>query len=177
MCNLELIPLIEEYKQGIWKNFDSLYGVFERLIQYYSRRLDLDDSQQELTVFFIELLYRIPLDKFEKNDSVNIQKYLAASIRNKYIALSKAQQIHKEMTAELIDNIPSSSYSLENNAILVAGLGRLTPKQNKIIIYKYIYGYSDCEISAQLHISRQAVNRLKIRGLLVLKEFMENKKI
>ena len=50
-------------------------------------------------------------------------------------------------------------------------LNCLSQKQKLIMIYKYIYGYSDIEISMLLNISRQAVNRLKNRAITTLKEY------
>ena len=46
----------------------------------------------------------------------------------------------------------------------------LTALQRKVLVIRYLYGYSDAEIADQLHISRQAVNRAKNRAVAVLKE-------
>lgn len=49
----------------------------------------------------------------------------------------------------------------------------LTELQRKIILLKYIYGYSDQEIANRLKISRQAVNRAKNRGVKIIRENYE----
>ncbi len=48
----------------------------------------------------------------------------------------------------------------------------MNEKQKSVLIYKYVYGYSDCEIACALGITRQAVNGLKNRALTVLKELL-----
>ncbi|HAQ41984.1 MAG TPA: hypothetical protein DCM73_14895 [Clostridiales bacterium] len=45
----------------------------------------------------------------------------------------------------------------------------LTELQKKIIVYRYIYGYSSQEIAQKLKVSRQAVNRTKNRAIKVIK--------
>lgn len=61
------------------------------------------------------------------------------------------------------------SLSLEDRLELREMLGGLTDVQQKVIIAKYLDGYSDAEIAARLHISRQAVNRAKNRAIAYLK--------
>lgn len=50
----------------------------------------------------------------------------------------------------------------------------LTNLQKKIIILKYIHGFSDQEIANSLCISRQAVNRAKNRGISIIKAIYED---
>ena len=53
--------------------------------------------------------------------------------------------------------------------------GNLTERQKHILVLKYRYGYSDAELSEKLHITRQAVNRAKNRGLQELRKSHEEK--
>ncbi len=53
---------------------------------------------------------------------------------------------------------------LENDCFLF-----LTEQQRKIIVYRYIYGYSIQEISDKLNVSRQAVNRTKNRAIKIIR--------
>lgn len=173
MYNVELYPLISKYQKGDTTVFDTIYNVFEHLIIYYNRHLSFDDALQELNVFLVELLYQVPLDKFVPDESISLKKYIATSIRNKYIALSKQKQMQDSLFVEYCEGIAAYSAPFEDKLILSEVLLLLTEKQNQVIVYKYFYGYSDSEISAHLHISRQAVNRLKTRGLLELKRLLE----
>jgi len=174
MCDLKLISLIKEYQKGNMTDFDIIYGEFEKLIFSFSRKLDYSDTIQDLNLFFVELLYQISLDRFCNDESGALKKYIAVAIRNRYIALSKIQKIQNDLFTEYCEHLSAINQNFENNIVLLSGLSLLTHKQRRIIVDKYIYGYSDIEISESLHISRQAVNRLKTRGLLILKKYLED---
>ena len=175
MCNSELFPLIEEYQSGNMSHFEILYKVFEKLLFYYSKKLDYDDALQELNVFLVELLHQLSLDKFCIDESYGLKRYISASIKHKYIALSKLHQAYNSLFVEYCEQISFSDSDFEESLFLSDGLLLLSVRQRQIIVRKYICGYSDFEIAENLHISRQAVNRLKIRGLLILKKYFEEK--
>lgn len=160
------------------EHFEKIYEVFKKLILYYVRRLKRDeDAFQELNIFLIELLYQIPLDRFCIDQSCDLKNYIAVSIRNRYISYSKMKQIQETLFVDYCEQIAACEGEIEdfeNSMIIAQGLALLTKKQKLVINYKYTCGYSDAEISEELHISRQAVHRLKTRGLLILKEFLEN---
>ena len=173
MYNLDFIPLVRTDQEANTNAFDKIYEVFERSIRFYAARLHDDDALQELNVFLIELLYQLPLNKFYMNETCDLQKYIAACIRNKYLQLSKSKSAQEWIGLDCCDYFLSCEPINDNHLTLSSALQLLTEKQRLIIIYKYYYGYSDVEISNFLHISRQAVNRTKTRGLLVLRTYME----
>lgn len=178
MYNIELIPLIKDLQNGNHQQFDRIYIVFEKLLIHYSYLTKDDDLLQELQVFLVELLYKISLDKFNLDTSIDLKKYIAVSIRNKYISYSKTKKAYEKFTVEFCEEIAADKgelENLENQMLLSEGLSQLTTRQKQIVIYKYIYEYSDIEIAKQLHISRQAVNRLKTRALIALRNFFKNR--
>lgn len=178
MYNAELIPLIKAYQNGDKKQFQKIHEVFEKLISYYAHRLKCDDDiLQELNVFLVELILRLPLDRFSMDETTGLQQYIAVSIRNRYISYSKQKQVREAMFVDYCEQLAAYGEGFDNyerRVILAEALSMLTAKQKQVIIYKYIYGYSDTEISEDLHITRQAVNRLKTRGLLILREFLKD---
>ena len=97
MCNSELYLLIQKYQSGDKSEFEKIFDVFKKLISLYSKRLNCDDTYQELCLFLINLLCIIKLDKFRPDDSIELQKYIAAAIRNRYIALSKQKQQYESV--------------------------------------------------------------------------------
>lgn len=48
----------------------------------------------------------------------------------------------------------------------------LSKKQHIVLKLSYLYGFSDIEIAKKLNISKQAVNKIKKRGLKILNEFL-----
>lgn len=180
MRNIELIPLILSIRDGQHKNFESLYELYRNLIVYFGRRLKDDDSIQELTVFLLEIIYTINLSNFTQDKSYDLKKYIAASIRNKYIALSKSKQLIANMNVEFSeeftpDKISQISHNdnVDNKLLLSDAMQRLTSHQRKIILFRYYYGYSTKEIADHLHVSRQSVNQTLLRGLHTLREYIE----
>lgn len=171
MCNKLIIKTAEEIKKHDMSHFGELYNVFEGLLRFYEKKLAYDDAGQELTLFFIELIYGLNTDKFKPDESDTLKRYIAVSIKNKYIALSKNNQRYVRFSNELYDNTGYYSIDPEIGISLSEGLRLLTERQRLAVAYRYIYGFSDVEIASMLEISRQAVNRLEARGLAVLKEY------
>ena len=172
MRNRYLKPIIEKFKKQDMSVFEIIYGEFQKLIKFYSRKLCYDDAAGDLTLFFIELLYQIDLKKFYSDDSVSIKKYIAVCIRNQYIALSKKWDSYRKISNKLYENIDGYLPDFEERFSLIESMDILSEKQKMIIIYKYIYGYSNFEIAVLLGVSCQAVNQLKNRALSNLKGFL-----
>ncbi len=171
MCNYQLKKLIEDFKKQDMLSFGPIYEEFKRYINFYSKKLGLEDALQELTVFLIELLYDIELSRFPTDSSDGLTRYIAVAIRNKYIALSKENSRYASMCAELYESEVFYCDSTVEKVCIEEALEKLTHRQRLIIIYKYILNYSDAEISLLLGVSRQAVNRIKNRAFVVLREF------
>jgi len=172
MCNLVLKPLIKKFKEQNMSVFPTIYENFKKLINVYASRLFYEDGVSDLTLFLIELLYNIDLSRFEEDETFGIKKYIAVCIRNKYIALSMQKDIYINNTLPLLD-IAAFENDCFDDAILISQVLKvLNEKQKSVLVYKYIYGYSDCEIADNLGITRQAVNGLKNRALAVLKELL-----
>ena len=89
MCNKELLAIAEEIKNKDMSHFKELYDNFGALIHHFEIKLGYVDAGQELTVFLLELIYSLNTDRFLPDDSEEFNRYIVASIRNKYIALSK----------------------------------------------------------------------------------------
>ncbi len=171
MKNSLLKCLIGKFRAQDMTAFSLIYDEFKRLIYLYSGRLCDDDSVQDLTLFLIELLYSIDISRFTSDNSDSLKRYIAVSLKNKYIALSKEGEQYKKMCGEFYDGLYFTQAPPKEEIELVEALECLTSRQKIIIIYKYIYCLSDSEISNRLGISRQAVNRLKNRALITLKQF------
>ena len=171
MENMCLISLVEKVKEKDMSSFPLIFSEFEKLIKIYAFRFGGDDTVQDLTVFLIELLYKIDLSIFERDESDSLKRYIAVSIRNRYIYLSRQNaKFQFESEISYLDDRPSK-ISLSDRYFLKEALSRLSDKQKEIVVYKYIYSYSDAEIADFLKVTRQAVNRLKNRAIGILKEF------
>lgn len=172
MCNRCLKIKIKRFKNQDMAVFEQIYDEFKKLIMYYAVKLHYDDASSDLTLFFIELLYQMDLSRFKDDESDTISKYISVAIKNQYIALSAQNEQYIKVSNKLYDNLDGYFPNFEERFSLAESIKVLSRKQQAIIIYRYIYGYSDCEIALLLGITRQAVNRIKNRALLILKEFL-----
>ena len=163
MCNRELILWIKQLRTGNHCVFDLLYEAFGKLIRYYAKRL-----------FFLELLHRLDTSRFPPDESSALQKYIAVSLRNQYIALSRAAQLRRDTTAEYCEEISVCETDPDTRLVLADALARLTGRQRQIVVYKYCCGYSIREIGERLHISRQAANQTLQRGLLIMRQYLDD---
>lgn len=169
MNNNDIKSIILKYQSHTSTDIERIYIQFSRLIYYYSNKIGDEDSAQELTLFLLELLKSIDTSMFESNDTDELQRYISVCIRNKYIALAVERRKHEASAAELDESIGSEQISHDDRIAILNGLSTMHSKQRTVIILRYYYGYSDAEIAKHLKISRQAVGKLRNKGLLHLK--------
>ena len=169
MENKELLPLLEEIKQQNMERFNEVYALFERLLICFCFRLGDDDAMQELTLFLLELIDSLDTGKFERDESQTVKRYIAVSLRNRYIALSRQRSNIRMMSNELYEGLAVNLPEAEQIELRQA-LKRLPDKERLVIAYRYFYGYSTQEIARRLCMTRQGVNRIKKRGLMMLKK-------
>ncbi len=171
MSNCILKELIIKFIMGDMKQFHLIYEVFEKLITHYAFKLGGDDAKQELNIFLIELLYGMDIDLFEPDESDGLQRYISVCIRNKYIKISRENANYANSLAQLYENQVLYTNNLDEHIDIEEALALLPDKQRLIVIYRYIYNYSDDEIAARLGVSRQSVHKLRCKALAVLKQF------
>lgn len=148
---------------------------FNPLIKKYSRSLNYDGAYSDLVINLIEIIRCIPILKNESmQKEACIVAYIANSLRYKYIQLSKKYSEIYKMEVELNEQIlgSKSDDNIENHILINMLLDKLPELQRKVLIEKFIKDHTDVEIANNLHISRQAVNKTKNRGLKNLKKYL-----
>lgn len=171
MLNKQLLKLIEEYQNHRMENFHLIYEVFCKLIFTYGKQIGEKEASQDLSIFLVELLFKIDISKFEKDESDDLQRYIAVCLRNEYYAMLKRKQHMLTYYDELTYDIPENTYNPENALLIKDCLSNISENQRRILILRYFYDFSDSQIAEKLHISRQAVNKARKKGLETLKEF------
>ena len=86
MCMSNLYQLIICAKRNCNSAKIALVEQFSPIITKYANKLSYEDAQQDLIVFFLELLPDIPE---RLNDDAEIISYIAKSIYHQYIKLAK----------------------------------------------------------------------------------------
>lgn len=175
MNNQDLKPIILQYQSHSASGIEQIFTQFSRLIYYYANRIGDEDASQELTLFLLELLKSMDVAQFETNKTDSLQRYISVSIRNKYIALAVEYQKRDALTAELDEFTGSERINCDDRIEILSGLSAIHSKQRAVIILRYYYGYSDAEIAKYMNISRQAVGKLRNKGLQHLKVILSEK--
>ena len=169
MKNREFIYCITEYRKGDRNAVLPLLKQFEGLIFHYKAKSNIEDICEELTAFLLEMFDKINLGLFENQEGDGINRYIAVSVGHKFIALSKEHDKNRAFQT-IAERDTGYTADLCQDEILRETLSVLTPRQREVILYKYIYLYSDSEIAESLNISRQAVNQIKNRSVGILRE-------
>lgn len=152
------------------KSYLKLIEKFQPLLKKYAYLLNYEDAYNDMQLALLELTQIIPIQNFKNNDNdAFLISYISKSMKNKYIALSsKNQKTQSHMLLsldEMIDCTDENNKDIKFNIVIELNLDSLTELQKKVIICRYYYGYSDVEIAKILGISRQAVNKLRNRGI------------
>ena len=149
----------------------SLLEKYDKLLHKYARQLEYEDAYEDLRVFFLSILCRMKNQPILEKSEGEIVNYIAFSVKNQSIAISKARKLHRELCFSelseeqmfIVEEIASaeetasiSDFFPENNP--------LSDSEKDILVKIFIDGYSATEISKMYNISRQAVNQTKLRA-------------
>ena len=166
-----LCELILEAKNG---NRDAMMEIIERftpIIKKYSFKLNYEDTEQDLILNLIQVIYNMPLMDMDGK----AVSYIVNSIHHCYIMhlrkhiLKREREtlFDQEFMASCNDNLHIYS---EIHIDLQRALDKLSAIQREIIISKFILSKSDKEITAALKISRQSVYKNKLKALEILRD-------
>lgn len=170
--NDDLYTLITQSKN---KNKDStlkIVDTFMPLIKKYTRKLNYDGADTDLTISLINLIKKMPTDENEllQKDKV-IVSYISISIKNEYIRLS--QKHSKVSKTEILyeDDILNAlqCYNENYDFIIEDLLSDLSELQKKVIKSIFLMDIKEIDLAKSLNISRQAVNKTKNIALKKLK--------
>lgn len=132
--------------------------------------MDGEDTKQDLIIHLIKLVNNMPIDNKNLFEDKNIVGYIAKSIRNEYIKLSKKRNKININEMELSLQIEISHEDSEPEFEILDMFKVLTKKEAYIMKLLYVYYLSVNEIADYMKISRQAVNQSKNRALKKIKE-------
>lgn len=166
-------PLFKQLLQA--QNGDELakVGIFKKFlpcIKGFSKKLNYEEAETDLTIFLLEFINKINLKKFENRSEGEIVIYIHRAFKCKYINTLK-QLINKKIeTADLETDIMCCDHYAEiEPEYIFYLLIDLTDLQRKIIIGKYENDYTDIEIAELYGVSRQTINKQKKKAIEKIK--------
>lgn len=157
-----------EIRKGNEEIVEDIIGIFNPLLNKYSKLLDGEDTRQDLILYLLKIINKIPIDSF--NDDRAIFSYISKAIRNEYIKLSKKLDRKNINEVELNLEIEIGHENFDSEMEIIDLFKILTERESYIIKLIYVYYLSVSEVAQFLKISRQSVNKTKNRALKKLKE-------
>lgn len=167
---LNLYTLIKSFKKGNEDAFEEILDIFKPLLNNLQRKNPYNDIYQELSIFLFEVLKKIPIHKDIFKEDKYIVSYITRSIKNHFIRINK--KYSKITNYEISDEVtPLNDIHIDTHHIIFTDLlNTLTDLEKQIIKYKYLYLYSDMEISELQNVSRQYINKIRKNALKKLQK-------
>lgn len=170
-----VLELLKDAQNGNIGAKEELYKKFLTYIKYYGKKLYYEEAQTDLTIFLLEFIDNLDLRKFENRQDGEIINYIKWFFRSRYIdAVRENVNKHIEITALETDFICYDCYERLEEESFYRMLRNLNSIQKKIIIGKYVYNYSDKELTRILNISRQTIYIQKKKALQQIKKELED---
>ena len=165
----DIFKKVISYREGDNESLIKIIDIFNPLLNKYSRLLDGEDTKQDLIIHLISVVNKIKFDNKNLCEDNAIVGYIAKSIRNEYIRLSK--KINKILLNELELNLDIEiEYDGFNSEFEMLDTFKvLSGKEAYVMKLIYVYYLSVSEVSDYMKISRQAVNQAKNRALKKIK--------
>lgn len=171
---MQEIKVLDHINEAQLHNKDSVLMIllkFLPLLKKYGKKLD-EDGESDLTLFLIELIYKLP----NINNEGKIVNYIKNSVKNHFYKLySKRKEVFEYEVSTMNEDLENICFieSIDENINDYIGIEHLfcdlTPLQKSIVIQKYILDYKEIVIAKNLNTSKQAVTNAKKRALLNLK--------
>lgn len=152
-----------------------LYNKFLPIIKYYGKKLPYDEGETDITIFFFEFIKNCNLKKLKNRSNGEIFNYVKISIKGKF--LNTIKQINKQ-NIKLVQFMDNSVYDDSHNFLemrdFIMKTENLNTLEKNILIGKYIFDYTDIELSKILNITRTTLFKHKKKALNLIKEKIDD---
>lgn len=165
----EIHKQILDYQGGDANAALELVEKFKPLIKRYAFFLHREDSFEDLQCFLLSMLKTWDTSRLSSTDDATVTRYIANSVKNEYIALSK-QKAKERGTSYLEDaTLPQAlEYAQKTSTcdqydqLTLQDLHKVLNEYEFAIVYAiYFEQRSVAEVARQKHKPRQAINQTK----------------
>lgn len=175
-----IIELVKKAQENKEEATLELLQRFEPLLRKYARKLNYEDAYEDITLYFIEKIMAMDLDKMRNSKDEGMVAYINVCITNFYnkrvrkIILAQREIALSDLTEEQVYYAEAQLAKEDATDIFVEfGMNKLlNQKELQIMELIYVEGYSTAEIARKINKSRQAVNQLKHRVLKKIEKIM-----
>lgn len=174
----EIHKQILAYQGGDANAALELVEKFRPLIKRYAFFLHREDSFEDLQCFLLSMLKTWDMSRLSSTDDATIIRYIANSVKNEYMALSKQKgkergtsYLEDATVPQVIEYEQRTSTWDQYNQLTLQDLHKVLNQYEFAIIYAiYFEQQSVAEVAQQKHKTRQAINQTKIKALQKLKK-------
>jgi len=148
-----------------------LYNKFLPKIKKCSRNLNYETAETDITIRFLEFIKNTNFDALNSKCDGAVVNYTNKFFNNTFVNLLNSRNTHMPLIYLNDENtfMKDVPYYDDQSNLNTDCFSYLTELQRKIIVYRYVYGYSVQEIAQKMKVSRQAVNKAKNRGIKIIK--------
>ena len=151
---------------------------FRPLIKRYAFFLHREDGFEDLQCFLLSMLKTWDMSRLSSTDDATVIRYIANSVKNEYIALSKnrakergTSYLEDATVQQVIEYEQKTSTWDQYSQLTLQDLHKVLNEYEFAILYAlYFEQRSVAEVAQQKHKTRQAINQTKIKALQKLKE-------
>ena len=171
LMNKEFIfKIIDVKKNNKDESMLDILAIFDNIINKYSRKLNGEDTKQDLYVFLIKLINNIDELSIVNYEDKQVLSYFSKSLKNEYIRLSKKNDRRKNNEDYNCEDRVWGYNFIESNIEVVDSIKNLNNYEKKIIKMVVLNGYSVSEVAKKTGKSRQAISKVKNRAISKLKK-------
>ena len=171
LMNKEFIfKIIDVKKNNKDESMLDILAIFDNIINKYSRKLNGEDTKQDLYVFLIKLINNIDELSIVNYEDKQVLSYFSKSLKNEYIRLSKKNDREKSNQDYNYEEIVWGHNLIESNIEVLDAIKNLNSYEKSIIKRVVLNGDSVSEVAKKTGKSRQAINQVKNRAISKLKK-------
>lgn len=132
--NKELIfKIIDVKKYNKDESILDILAIFDNIINKYSRKLNGEDTKQDLYVFLIKLINNIDELSIVNYEDKQVLSYFSKSLKNEYIRLSKKNDRRKNNEDYNYEEIVWGYDFIESNIEVLDSINNLNNYEKNII--------------------------------------------
>ena len=165
-----IFKIIDVKKNNKDESMLDILAIFDNIINKYSRKLNGEDTKQDLYVFLIKLINNIDELSIVNYEDKQVLSYFSKSLKNEYIRLSKKNDRRKNNEDYNCEDRVWGYNFIESNIEVVDSIKNLNNYEKKIIKMVVLNGYSVSEVAKKTGKSRQAISQVKNRAISKLKK-------
>lgn len=165
-----IFKIIDVKKNNKDESMLDILAIFDNIINKYSRKLNGEDTKQDLYVFLIKLINNIDELSIVNYEDKQVLSYFYKSLKNEYIRLSKKNDRRKNNEDYNCEDRVWGYNFIESNIEVVDSIKNLNNYEKKIIKMVVLNGYSVSEVAKKTGKSRQAISQVKNRAISKLKK-------